>query len=87
VLHNAHVQAESDPGAIRAALVRQVASPVRWVETIQTLAAHGIETLIECGPGKVLTALNKRTASQLRSLPIHDPPSLSEALALVGANS
>ena len=50
----------SQPDDIRALLVRQLASPVRWRNTVQALAATGISHLIECGPGKVLTSLNKR---------------------------
>ena len=81
VLHNVHVQAESDPQAIRAALVRQLASPVRWTDTVQALLAQGVDLLIECGPGKVLAGLNKRIARSTPTLSLHDPASLSEARA------
>ena len=81
VLHNAHVQAESDPQAIRAALVCQLASPVRWTDTIRKMAAQGVDKLVECGPGKVLAGLNKRIARDTQTLTIHDPASLSEARA------
>ncbi len=60
VLQNADVQAFTDPAAIKDALVRQLHSPVRWVETIQALAGQGVERCVECGPGKVLTGLVKR---------------------------
>lgn len=60
VLQNADVQAFSDPAAIRDALARQLHSPVRWVETVQALAAQGVTRCVECGPGKVLTGLGKR---------------------------
>lgn len=81
VLHNAHVRAESDADAIRAALVRQVESPVRWVEIIQTMATDGVDKLIECGPGRVLTGLNKRINKQTQTLPIYDPETLRLARA------
>jgi [acyl-carrier-protein] S-malonyltransferase len=81
VLHNAHVQAETDPQAIRNALVRQIESPVRWVETIQKMAADGVTRIVECGPGKVLTGLNKRIAKEVETLPVYDPATLREALA------
>jgi [acyl-carrier-protein] S-malonyltransferase len=55
-------QAHSEAGEIRALLVRQLASPVRWSQTVQALCARGAQALYECGPGKVLTALNKRIA-------------------------
>ena len=79
VLHNAQVRAEHDADAIRAALVRQVESPVRWVEIIQTMAADGVDKLIECGPGRVLAGLNKRISKQTQTLPVYDPETLLQA--------
>ena len=87
VLHNTHVQAETDPQAIRAALVRQIESPVRWVETIQKMAADGVDKLVECGPGKVLTGLNKRIVKETQTLPVYDPDSLAQTLAALGSRS
>ncbi len=81
VIHNTHVQAESGAEAIRNALVRQIESPVRWVETIQKMAADGVTRIVECGPGKVLTGLNKRIAKEIETLPVFDPATLREALA------
>ena len=81
VIHNAHVQGETDPQAIRAALVRQIEAPVRWVETIQKIAADGVHKLVECGPGKVLAGLNKRIDKTTQTLPVYDPESLTQALA------
>lgn len=83
VLHNVHVQAELEADAIRNALVRQIAAPVRWVETVMALSAAGVDKLIECGPGKVLTGLNKRIAPGGTCLAIVDPASLDQALAAV----
>ena len=83
VIHNAHVQSESDPQAIRNALVSQIESPVRWVETIQQMAAKGVTHLIECGPGKVLTGLNKRIVKTLETWPVFDPETLRAALSAV----
>ena len=79
VLHNAQVRAEHDADAVRAALVRQVESPVRWVEIIQTMAADGVDKLIECGPGRVLAGLNKRISKQTQTLPVYDPETLLQA--------
>ena len=84
VIHNVHLRAESDPEAIRNALVRQIESPVRWVELIQKLAADGVDRMVECGPGKVLTGLNKRIVKTFETLPVYDPATLKEALSLVG---
>jgi [acyl-carrier-protein] S-malonyltransferase len=81
VLHNVHVQSEASADAIRDALVRQVESPVRWVETIQTMVARGVDRLVECGPGKVLAALNRRIDKRAETLPVYDPATLTAALA------
>jgi [acyl-carrier-protein] S-malonyltransferase len=84
VIHNTHVQAESDPVAIRNALVRQIESPVRWVETIQKMAADGVTRIVECGPGKVLTGLNKRIVKEIETLPVYDPATLRGTLTIIG---
>lgn len=64
VLHNADVAAYSDAAKIKDALVRQLHSPVRWVETVQQLASQQILNSAECGPGKVLTGLAKRIVAE-----------------------
>lgn len=81
VLHNVHVLAETDPDKIRDALVMQVEQPVRWVDTIRRMEAGGVNRIVECGPGKVLTGLNKRIVSQAQTAAIHDPKSLAEERA------
>jgi [acyl-carrier-protein] S-malonyltransferase len=65
VLHNADVAAYSDSDKIKDALVRQLYSPVRWVETVQAIAAQGVTQTAECGPGKVLAGLTKRIVAEL----------------------
>ena len=74
----------SDPADIRALLVRQLASPVRWRHTVRALAATGIQQLIECGPGKVLTGLNKRVeqVSGVTFAALEEPAALDAALIL-----
>jgi [acyl-carrier-protein] S-malonyltransferase len=81
VLHNVDVATTSDPAAIRDRLVRQLYSPVRWVETVQAMAAQGVTTLVECGPGKVLAGLNRRIDKTLSAPAAYDPASLAQALA------
>jgi len=81
VYNNVDVRAESDPDAIRAALKRQLFSPVRWVETIQALAEAGVDTVVECGPGKVLAGLNKRINKGMGTHVTQDSDSLAKALA------
>jgi [acyl-carrier-protein] S-malonyltransferase len=80
VLHNTDVQRHAEPDAIRAALAKQLHTPVRWVETVQALKAAGIERVIECGPGKVLAGLGKRIDDSLPALALVDEASLAAAL-------
>jgi len=81
VINNVDVQILNDPSAIKDALVRQAAKPVRWQETIQAMAAQGITQVVECGPGKVLAGLTKRINDQVTGLPVFDEASLNEVLA------
>ena len=79
VLHNVDVEARTTAEAIRSALARQAASPVRWVETIEAFAARGVTHVVECGPGRVLTGLNKRIVRELKSLALTDGADLDAA--------
>lgn len=81
VINNVDVARESDPVRIREALVRQLYSPVRWVETVQALAAGGVETLYECGPGKVLSGLVKRIDRSLVARPLETGAAFDAALS------
>lgn len=65
VIHNADVASYHEADKIKDALVRQLYSPVRWVETVQLIAAQGITQSAECGPGKVLAGLTKRIVAEL----------------------
>ena len=65
VVQNADVRAHKTPEKIRDALIQQLTRPVRWVETIQFLMQQNVRTFYECGPGKVLTGLNKRIAKEI----------------------
>ncbi|MBY4896344.1 ACP S-malonyltransferase [Cupriavidus sp. AU9028] len=84
LVNNVDVAVVSDPEAIKDALVRQAAAPVRWVESVRKMAADGVTQVIECGPGKVLAGLTKRIDGNLTGAAIVDPASLQDALALVG---
>jgi [acyl-carrier-protein] S-malonyltransferase len=79
VLHNADVAAYSDASAIKDALVRQLYSPVRWVETVQAIAAQGVAHAAECGPGKVLAGLNKRIVTDMTCLALTGNDAVAEA--------
>ncbi len=83
VLNNVDVACVEEPEAIRAALVRQAAAPVRWVETMRAMQAAGITHVFECGPGKVLAGLVKRCADTLTGGAMSDRAGIEAALALV----
>ncbi|CDG82259.1 ACP S-malonyltransferase [Janthinobacterium agaricidamnosum] len=83
LINNVDVAVVSDPASIKDALVRQAASPVRWVETMQKVAADGITQVVECGPGKVLMGLTKRIDASLVGDAIVDQASLERILALL----
>jgi [acyl-carrier-protein] S-malonyltransferase len=81
LINNVDVSVLHDPASIKDALVRQAARPVRWVETMQKVAADGISNVIECGPGKVLMGLTKRIDASLVGDAITDQASLERLLA------
>ncbi len=83
LVNNVDVAIVNDPQAIKDALVRQAAAPVRWVECVQKIAAQGVTHVIECGPGKVLAGMTKRIDGNLVGGAIFDPASLQETLALL----
>jgi len=85
VIHNADVLAYSDVNQMKDALVRQLYSPVRWVETVQSTYNQGIINSAECGPGKVLAALTKRIVAELPCVALTNLESLAEAQAQFSA--
>jgi [acyl-carrier-protein] S-malonyltransferase len=80
VVHNADVTAHNNGEAIKDALVRQLYSPVRWVETVQEFGKQGITHNVECAPGKVLAGLNKRIDTNQQALAMNDGAALTLAL-------
>lgn len=83
VLHNADVTAYSDTAKIKDALVRQLYSPVRWVETVLEFGKLGVSHNAECAPGKVLAGLNKRIDVNQQALAINDGEALKSALSIL----
>ncbi|MEZ5673358.1 MAG: ACP S-malonyltransferase [Thiotrichaceae bacterium] len=83
VIHNVDVTAKTEASAIRTALTEQLIKPVRWVETVNSIAATGTMLLFECGPGKVLTGLSKRINPHVKTLPIFDNLTLEQALKIM----
>ncbi len=87
VVHNVHAAEETSPERIRELLVQQIYSPVRWTECVQAMAGSGVSQLVECGPGKVLSGLNRRIDKALSSYDIEEPADLDAALAAVKEES
>lgn len=82
VINNVDVAIENDPAGIKDALIRQAYNPVRWVETIQFMAALGVATVAECGPGKVLAGLTKRCADGVVGVALADIAAIDANLGL-----
>jgi [acyl-carrier-protein] S-malonyltransferase len=83
LVSNADVREPRDAQAVRDSLVRQLCSPVRWVESVQALAARGVTRIVECGPGGVLTGLNKRSA-EVEALGLKDAEQFAQLAASTG---
>ena len=80
VIHNVDVSAHVDVTEIKEALVSQLYEPVRWTETIEKLAREGVTTVVECGPGKVLTGLIRRIDKSITSYNVFDGASLDSVI-------
>ena len=75
------VETHASVDAIRDALRPHVYSPVPWTRTIEAMAADGVDNVIECGPGKILSGLIKRINRKVATHPIFDIASIDKALA------
>jgi [acyl-carrier-protein] S-malonyltransferase len=82
-VYTVDVKTHSSADGIRQSLREQLFKPVRWAETVRAMIGSGVTTIVECGPGKVLTALNRRIERRpdLSMLAVEDPASLATALA------
>jgi [acyl-carrier-protein] S-malonyltransferase len=85
LINNVDVAIVTDVDGIKDALVRQAANPVRWVESVQKMAAMGVRDVVECGPGKVLAGLTKRINGELTGHAIIDQASLNAVLEVLNA--
>ena len=83
IFQNATLTSPCDIDALKVGLQMQLHSPVRWVNTINIIKDHGIDCLIELGPGKVLTGLHKRIDKKLKSICVNDNQSLEDALITI----
>jgi [acyl-carrier-protein] S-malonyltransferase len=83
VVHNVDVAIRAEADEIRAALSRQLWQPVRWSAIIERLVGEGVERFVECGPGKVLSGLNKRIAREVNSIALDSSQAVTAALGEV----
>lgn len=81
IVHNVNASTEVDPEAIKKAMIEQIYHPVLWVACVKTLVGEGVETAVECGPGKVLSGLSKRIDRSVKSLATETTDLLNAALA------
>ncbi|CAI8155342.1 MAG: Malonyl CoA-acyl carrier protein transacylase [Cellvibrionales bacterium UBA7375] len=82
IMHNVHAQNEQDPQAIKALMIEQIYSPVKWVDCVRQLKQSGVSTLVECGPGKVLSGLVKRIDRELTAVATESAADFDAALSL-----
>ena len=82
VVHNVNARTENDPAKIKALMIEQIYSAVRWVDCVKTLASQGINTSVECGPGKVLSGLIKRTDKTIKLFSTETEASFKESLEI-----
>ena len=83
VIHNADIVSYTNAEQIKDALVRQLYSPVRWVETVQAIAAQGVTRSAECGPGKVLAGLTKRIVAELPCVALFSNEAVAEFITII----
>lgn len=81
VVHNVTAKTETDPQKIKMLMIEQIYSAVRWVECVNTMSSEGISITVECGPGKVLSGLNKRINAELIALSMEKPEEIESVLA------
>ncbi len=88
-IYTVDVRKHGDAASIRTALIEQLVKPVRWTQTIQAMVAGGARVIVECGPGRVLTGLNRRIEKNkdIEMVAIEDAESLQRALQLCGSHS
>jgi len=85
-VYGVDIKTHTSAQGIRAGLVKQLYTPVYWAATVRTMIAAGATLIVECGPGKVLTGLNRRVDKNrdLKMMALEDPLSLDDALAAAG---
>ncbi|MBC7943918.1 MAG: ACP S-malonyltransferase [Burkholderiales bacterium] len=87
VIQNVDARTHGSADEIQHALFRQLSNPVRWVETIQEAARQGVTHILESGPGKVLTGLNKRIDATMQCASLHDTEALRKAMTMLAQHA
>ena len=82
VIHNVDAKSRTDASGVKEALVNQADHPVRWVECVREMAARGVTRVFECGPGKVLAPLVRRSADGLQGIALADRAGLEQGAQL-----
>lgn len=85
VVHNVHAKTEQDPARIKQLMIDQIHSPVQWTACVEYMVRAGVAATVECGPGKVLSGLNKRVEKTLQTYALEDIAGLDEALGAVAS--
>lgn len=80
VVHNVSASQADSADEMKQALIKQLHQPVQWVDSVKAMISTGVTQMIEMGPGKVLTGLNKRIDKSVSTLPVFDTASLGKAL-------
>jgi [acyl-carrier-protein] S-malonyltransferase len=83
IMHNVHAKNEHDPQAIKALMLEQIYSPVKWVDCVEQLKNSGVSALVECGPGKVLSGLAKRIDRELTAISTESVADFDAALTTI----
>jgi [acyl-carrier-protein] S-malonyltransferase len=83
VIHNADVKQHKNSTDIKAILVKQLCTPVRWTDTINNLTTEGVTHIAECGPGKILTGLNRRINKNLQNIALTDTNALRQTISIL----
>ena len=81
IVHNVNAKLESDPPRIRALMLDQIYKPVLWVDCIEQLSAFGVDRLVECGPGSILSGLSKRINRNIKSFSIEKMDDFKSAMS------
>ncbi|HLA65060.1 MAG TPA: ACP S-malonyltransferase, partial [Candidatus Saccharimonadales bacterium] len=88
MISNVTAEPVCDAGEIRTLLARQVSAPVEWVASVRRMAAEGVDTFVECGPGGALSGMIRRIVPQATALTVSDPATLEHAVeAMLGARA